>query len=34
MNKRMTIMGIALLVVFGGIIAFNLIKTIMIKQFF
>jgi membrane fusion protein (multidrug efflux system) len=34
MKKRMTIMGIALLVVFGGIIAFNLIKAIMIKQFF
>ncbi|CAM2940539.1 efflux RND transporter periplasmic adaptor subunit [Legionella worsleiensis] len=34
MKKRMTIMGIALLVVFGGIIAFNLIKAMMIKQFF
>jgi len=34
MKKRMTIMGIALLVVFGGIIAFNLIKAVMIKQFF
>lgn len=34
MKKRMTIMGIALLVVFGGIIAFNLIKSVMIKQFF
>jgi membrane fusion protein (multidrug efflux system) len=34
MKKRMTIMGIALLVVFGGIIAFNLIKSILIKQFF
>ncbi|WP_298627144.1 efflux RND transporter periplasmic adaptor subunit [uncultured Legionella sp.] len=34
MKKRMTIMGIALLVVFGGIIAFNLIKSMMIKQFF
>ncbi|KGP63420.1 RND transporter [Legionella norrlandica] len=34
MNKRMTIMGITLLVVFGGIIAFNLIKAYMIKQFF
>ncbi|CEG57499.1 efflux RND transporter periplasmic adaptor subunit [Legionella fallonii] len=34
MKKRMTIMGIALLVVFGGIIAFNLIKSIMIKRFF
>ena len=30
----MTIMGIALLVVFGGIIAFNVIKSILIKQFF
>lgn len=34
MKKRMTIMGIALLVVFGGIIAFNIIKTILIKHFF
>lgn len=34
MKKRMTIMGIALLVVFGGIIAFNVIKSILIKQFF
>ena len=34
MKKRMTIMGIALMVVFGGIIAFNLIKAMMIKQFF
>lgn len=34
MNKRLTIMGITLLVVFGGIIAFNLIKAFMIKQFF
>lgn len=34
MKKRMTIMGIALLVVFGGLIAFNLIKSVMIKQFF
>jgi membrane fusion protein (multidrug efflux system) len=34
MKKRMTIMGITLLVVFGGIIAFNLIKSFMIKQFF
>lgn len=34
MKKRMTIMGIALLVIFGGIIAFNLIKSYMIKQFF
>lgn len=30
----MTIMGIALLIVFGGIIAFNLIKAFMIKRFF
>lgn len=34
MKKRMTIMGIALLVVFGGIIGFNLIKSVMIKRFF
>lgn len=34
MKKRMTIMGIALGVVFGGIIAFNLIKAFMIKRFF
>ncbi|BCA94857.1 MexH family multidrug efflux RND transporter periplasmic adaptor subunit [Legionella antarctica] len=34
MKKRMTIMGMTLLVVFGGIIAFNLIKSFMIKQFF
>ncbi|MBI2786075.1 MAG: efflux RND transporter periplasmic adaptor subunit [Legionella longbeachae] len=34
MKKRMTIMGIALLIVFGGIIAFNLIKAFMIKRFF
>jgi membrane fusion protein (multidrug efflux system) len=34
MKKRLTIMGIALLVVFGGIIAFNLIKAFMIKRFF
>lgn len=34
MKKRMTIMVIALLVVFGGIIAFNLIKSIMIKRYF
>lgn len=34
MKKRMTIMAIALLVVFGGIIAFNLLKSYMIKQFF
>lgn len=34
LKKRMTIMGIALIVVFGGIIAFNLIKAVMIKSFF
>jgi membrane fusion protein (multidrug efflux system) len=34
MTKRMKIMGIALLVVFGGIIAFNLIKAFMMKRFF
>ncbi len=34
MKKRMRIMGIALLVVFGGIIAFNSIKAFMIKRFF
>ncbi|MFI4963287.1 MAG: efflux RND transporter periplasmic adaptor subunit [Legionellales bacterium] len=34
MKKRMTIMGIALLVVFGGIIAFNLIKSFMVHRFF
>lgn len=34
MKKRMTIMGIAILVVFGGIIAFNLIKAFMVKRFF
>ncbi|MDP3267895.1 MAG: efflux RND transporter periplasmic adaptor subunit [Legionella sp.] len=34
MSKRMKIMGIALLVVFGGIIAFNVFKTVMIKRFF
>lgn len=34
MKKRMIIMGVALLIVFGGIIAFNLIKTFMIKRFF
>lgn len=33
MKKRMMIMGIALLVVFGGIIAFNFIKGIMIQRF-
>lgn len=34
MKKRMTIMGIVLLVVFGGIIGFNLFKGFMIKRFF
>ncbi|ASQ45306.1 Multidrug resistance protein MdtA precursor [Legionella clemsonensis] len=34
MKKRMTIMIIALVVVFGGIIAFNLFKSFMIKRFF
>ncbi|STX52184.1 acriflavin resistance protein [Legionella busanensis] len=33
MKKRMTIMIIALLIVFGGIIAFNFIKGIMIQRF-
>lgn len=32
MKKRMTIMGIALGVVFGGLIAFNLIKSIIIRH--
>lgn len=34
LKKRMTVMAIALGVVFGGIIAFNLIKSFLIKQFF
>jgi membrane fusion protein, multidrug efflux system len=34
MKKRMTIMIIALVVVFGGIIGFNFFKGIMIKRFF
>lgn len=34
MKKRMKIMLIALAVVFGGIIAFNLLKAFMIKRFF
>lgn len=33
MKKRMIIMGIALLVVFGGIIAFNVIKGLLVKRF-
>lgn len=34
LRKRLKIMGIALAVVFGGIIAFNLFKAFMIKSFF
>ncbi|MGQ3890537.1 efflux RND transporter periplasmic adaptor subunit [Legionella sp. CNM-4043-24] len=34
MNKRMTIMVTALVLVFGGIIGFNLFKAFMIKRFF
>lgn len=34
MKKRLLIMGIALLIVFGGVIAFNLIKSLLIKRFF
>ena len=34
LKKRMTIMVIALVVVFGGIILFNLIKGFMIKRYF
>lgn len=34
MKKRMMIMIIALIVVFGGIIGFNLFKGLMIKRFF
>ena len=34
MKKRMTTMAIALVIVFGGIILFNLIKGYMIKRFF
>lgn len=34
MKKRMIIMGIALAVVFGGIILFNLFKSFMIKRYF
>lgn len=34
MKKRLKIMAISLLVVFGGIIAFNLFKAFMIKRFF
>jgi membrane fusion protein (multidrug efflux system) len=32
MKKRMTIMGIALGIVFGGLIAFNLIKSLIIRH--
>lgn len=34
MKKRMTVMVIALLIVFGGIILFNLIKSFMIQRYF
>ncbi|KTD48716.1 RND efflux membrane fusion protein, acriflavin resistance protein E [Legionella rubrilucens] len=34
MKKRMTIMITALVIVFGGIVAFNLFKNFMIKRFF
>ncbi len=34
MKKRMTIMVIALLVIFGGIILFNLFKSLMMKRYF
>jgi membrane fusion protein (multidrug efflux system) len=34
MKKRLKIMTIALLIVFGGLITFNLFKTFMIKRFF
>ncbi len=34
MKKRMTIMVIALIVVFGGLIGYNLLKAVMIKRFF
>ncbi|HBI21409.1 MAG TPA: efflux transporter periplasmic adaptor subunit [Legionella sp.] len=34
MRKRMTLMVIALFIVFGGIIAFNLFKSFMIKRYF
>lgn len=34
MKKRMTTMGIALFIVFGGIIAYNLLKGYMMKRFF
>lgn len=34
MSKRMTIMVIILVIVFGGIIAFNIFKSIMMKRYF
>lgn len=34
LKKRMTIMIIALIIVFGGIIGFNLLKSYMMKQYF
>lgn len=34
LKKRMTIMGIVLAIVFGGIVGFNFIKAFMIKRFF
>lgn len=34
MKRRMTIMIIALVVVFGGLIAYNIIKGVLIKHFF
>jgi len=34
MKKRMTIMAITLVIVFGGIIVFNLIKGLMLKRYF
>ena len=34
MKKRMIIMIIALVIVFGGLVAFNMIKGILIKRFF
>lgn len=34
MKKRMTIMLLALAIVFGGLIAYNLIKELLIKRFF
>ena len=34
LKKRMTIMILALVIVFGGIITFNIIKSMLIKRFF